>query len=413
MLNKIKLNFIKMYVTTSLIILIGILIFGYTYPQKPYSDFLIHWNQGRYSSMYIKGGFLVYIYSIFSYLKFEASTAALIINSISWVVFSASCYPGALNYTNRRVDIAINNLIILITISFGYWWIAVASTVEVMTVHVAMLCAGLKIFIYANNKLKKIVGAVIVGLALSMRMQVIVALLFATIFYLIIFIIIYKKDVKKIIRKEYILAVLFSVAIGISIELFLRNQSNNQTEIEVMQRSQLYIGLINSDKKLPSCGAWSQEAINNAEKELNQSLFSIVEKFVEKESIVDISSIVVCKITRSMFSKFYVWWIPEAGVSQNGKEFNSIRSLYIAVEIVLNIIGRISICILLYLLFCKIDGIKLGYKIIIVSIFFGFMSVYALLEFNPRYQFQLVACLVFATGVALSSSGKNKLKAVI
>ena len=126
----------------SIIVLFGILSVGLIYPQTPFSDFLIHWEQSLDLKSYIKGGGSLFVINFFSNFNLTPSIIGLIINSLSWLLFSAVL----LTYIRKKKCFYNNitsTIFLCLYFSFGWHWVGYGSTLAIMPLHLATLVLGL------------------------------------------------------------------------------------------------------------------------------------------------------------------------------------------------------------------------------------------------------------------------------
>ena len=105
-----------------------------------------------------------------------------------------------------------------------------------------------------------------------------------------------------------------------------------------------------------------------------------------------------------------MWWIPRADQLNLDISFVSKHVIFLYVEMLLNFAGRIAMVALLLNIFYQPvkSGKLLG--IITLSIFSSFIVVYAFLEFNTRYQYQLVAWMILLCSIGLENKNSDYLK---
>ena len=107
----------------AVIISIMMLCFGVAFPQPPFSDFEIHWDQSKDLNNYIKGGLSALIYKFVSVFTKDDWITALIVNLISWVVFVYAIQP-----TKRDIiakidkDVTLKIVFAACLFFYGFWW---------------------------------------------------------------------------------------------------------------------------------------------------------------------------------------------------------------------------------------------------------------------------------------------------
>jgi hypothetical protein len=374
------------------------LFFGTAFPQVPFSDFETHWNQSQNLDAYIKGGGSALIYKLVSVFAQHAWLSALVVNLISWITFLYVLIPqNWQNVSKSRGDRIFISLFAISLFFFGFWWVATASTVAILPLHLALFALALKLAIVHGAKSIAYSGAAIILLAfaLSMRMQTVLAIilgmsLFGCFFLVQAFFL--KKSWSMNFRnssKRFYLVLVASILLGIFAEIGLRMQSDNIAEIERSQRAQLYNGIFMPFSRPSHCGGWSQSNWDLAMKERGMSSIELAKKYLPMRSADYYAKAVSCKYSRLVSTNFYIWWVPRAVGEQQGTviENYDLLAYYIGFQ---NLILKLCLLIMVSVILVKFGRFSSAGTMFLSSVILGMLIVVGLLEFNSRYSFLLL-----------------------
>lgn len=390
-------------------IAVAMIWFGLQFPQSPYSDFMTHWLQALNFADYLKGGVSMFVYRAASYFFITPDRSALIVNCLCWFIFCLACCPrlSGQGLWSRRF---MSAMIIFSLLLFGYWWIAVSATVDVMPIFIALFFGGLRLMVIRDKPYLIIIGILLMGLALSIRVQAVLALGLglAALFPF------YFSRIRSWLRSDFkmpisglpnlklVLGVVLAMVTGVLIEFALRAQSVRQEAIIVSQRSQLYFGLLDTNLDKNWCGAWNHTGANLARLDLDKKLFEIFRERGANLSLSYFLQLSRCKLGRALLSDTYVWWIPRLNTEAEEPALISKYPFFHDLESRLNKLLRFLLLIMVAMLFTSQFRTEFGLRYLGFSYLIGFLIVYCFLEFNPRYQYQFIPMIIFLTSRLVS-----------
>lgn len=385
---------------TAATVLAMMICFGIAFPQPPFSDFEIHWDQSQNLDTYIKGGLSSLIYKFVSAFASDDWKTALFVNLISWIVFVFAILPHKKDTADELDQNRLLKFVLVASIFFyGFWWVSMSSTVAIFPVHLALFSIGIKMALDDRKKSKffRIFTIIVLSFAFSMRMQTVLAVFLGggLLLSYFAFVSLIKKEgwlfrqSPLIHRFSVIIAI--SITIGVMAEIMLRYNSSNDAEIKRSQRAQLYNGLFQPFSKPNHCGGWTQTNWDSAMEERDIPMTQLFEKYITRNPPSFYFKAAMCKYDRLVNSKVYVWWVPR--ISYENWRSGSIIQNYENVRQYIkfnNLMLKLCLSFLIvYVLITKRKHSSLG-TLLLSSIILGLVMTFGMLEFNYRYSFLLI-----------------------
>lgn len=388
-------------------------LFAISFPQIPYSDYEQFRQQAVSFADYTKGGILSLIYS-WSFTLFPVpAQSALLVNISSWFVFIFSVAP-----TSFRNKLSYFVLTFGLACS-GVWWIWCASTMEIMTVCIAFCAlAGRLLYesIIAGNHRKSTllaaVSFVFFVVVFSMRMQMAVVTAIAGILIVMFYgLELLSRKSKRTNLKRGVFGQIFAstktwvvfvaTLVGVFVDKAFRLGSNRQLDLEISDRAQFYIGLFLPDRSPLWCGTWRPESIAPIANELNLSLFEVASKYLHSTNLSDFFALASCKINRSLTSATYITWVPKS--ASNLSSVADVESWMYTVEIASNLLLKAVFVIAFVIMTRKFLETKNTVVVICYLVLAAFLADFAILEFNPRYFWQMSGVLLSLYSIYLKT----------
>jgi hypothetical protein len=365
----------------STIVLIGIFSVGLIYPQTPFSDFLIHWEQSLDLKNYIKGGGSLFVINFFSNFNLTPPIIGLIINSLSWLIFSAVL----LTYIRKKKCFYNNissTIFLCLYFSFGWHWVGYGSTLAIMPLHLATLVLGL--FILRFHPKFFVLGIFFIAISFSIRVQSAIGF-----FVGLIFVIFFIKKYLLIHIKErrFLMFIIISIFLSLVVDMSLRSNSDLKSEIKRSDRAQIFNGLVAPFAKPNNCGGWSRKNWDTAYEYRNIPVISILKdrlgEIVSKNTLLGFK----CKITRQLKTVNYVWWIQKD--PKTSKSVIKNNSFVKYCSILMNFVLKFSIIFFIIYMIVNIKKTKVREMEYYFSsaTFVGLLILTTLLEYNSRYSF--------------------------
>lgn len=403
---------------TAVIILVMMTYFGIAFPQPPFSDFEIHWDQSQNLDSYIKGGLSSLIYKFVSAFAVDDWKAALFVNLVSWITFIFAILPQKKVVTKEFDQNQILKFFLVASIFFyGFWWISVSSTVALFPVHLALFSIGIRMAL-VNGKRSKffwIITIILLSFAFSMRMQTVLAIFLGgglLVSYFAVFSMIKKEDwslQQSPLTQRFSFIIAISITLGVMAEITLRYNSSNDAEIQRSQRAQLYNGLFEPFSKPNHCGGWTQTNWDLAMEERDIPMTQLFKKYITRNPPSFYVKAAMCKYDRLLNGKIYVWWVPRINYEnwRSGSVIQNYEGLrqYIKFN---NLMLKICLSFLIiYAVFKKRKHSSLG-TLLLSSIIMGLIMLFGILEFNYRYSFLLIGYFLIFLGLRFENDGFRK-----
>ena len=385
---------------TAVIILVMMTYFGIAFPQPPFSDFEIHWDQSQNLDSYIKGGLSSLIYKFVSAFAVDDWKAALFVNLVSWITFIFAILPQKKVVAKEFDQKQILKFFLAASIFFyGFWWISVSSAVALFPMHLALFSLGIRMA-SVNEKRSKtfwVITITLLSFAFSMRMQTVLAIFLGgglLVSYFAVFSMIKKEDwslQQSPLTQRFSFIIAFSITLGVMAEITLRYNSSNDAEIQRSQRAQLYNGLFEPFSKPNHCGGWTQTNWDLAMEERDIPMTQLFEKYITRNPPSFYFKAAMCKYDRLVNSKVYVWWVPRISYEnwRSGSVIQNHENVrqYIKFN---NLMLKLCLSFLIvYVLITKRKHSSLGI-LLLSSIILGLVMTFGILEFNYRYSFLLI-----------------------
>ena len=399
-------------------VLVMMTYFGIAFPQPPFSDFEIHWDQSQNLDTYIKGGLSALIYKFVSVFTTDDWKTALFVNLISWVLFVFAILPQKKNITDKLdQNLALKFFLAACLFLYGFWWVSISSTVALFPVHLALFALGVKMALVNGKRSKSfwVLTIILLSFAFSMRMQTVLAIfvgggLFFSYFAAVSLIKNERWSLKlSRLNSRFIFVIAISVILGVLAEFALRYNSSNDLEIVRSQRAQLYNGLFEPFSKPNHCGGWTQSNWDLAMKEHDIPITQLLKKYMSRNSPSFYFKAAMCKYDRLLNSKVYVWWVPRINYEKwrSGSVLQSYEGVREYVKLNNFILKICLLYLVIYVAVKQRTSLSLG-TLLLSSIMLGLILIFGILEFNYRYSFLLVG--YFLTYIGLKHENCNKRK---
>ena len=394
---------------TAVIILVMMTYFGIAFPQPPFSDFEIHWDQSQNLDSYIKGGLSSLIYKFVSAFAVDDWKAALFVNLVSWITFIFAILPQnevvAKEFDQKQI---LKFFLVASIFFYGFWWVSISSTVALFPMHLALFSLGIRMA-SVNEKRSKtfwVITITLLSFAFSMRMQTVLAIFLGgglLVSYFAVFSMIKKEDwslQQSPLTQRFSFIIAISITLGVMAEITLRYNSSNDAEIQRSQRAQLYNGLFEPFSKPNHCGGWTQTNWDLAMEERDIPVTQLFKRYITRNPPSFYVKAAMCKYDRLLNGKIYVWWVPRINYEnwRSGSVIQNYEGLrqYINFN---NLLLKICLSFLIiYVIFKKRKHSSLG-TLLLSSIIMGLIMLFGILEFNYRYSFLLIGYFLIFLGL--------------